>query len=57
VQRRDRLFAPVDPAAGQLEFGHRRGLMRRKDVVALQKHRINSGAAGIALPGLRTGSP
>ena len=52
VQRRDRVLAPVDPAAGQLELGHRLGLMRRQDAVALQQHRIDPGPAPIALPGL-----
>jgi hypothetical protein len=56
VQRGDGMLAPVDPAAGQLELGHRLGLMRGKDVVAFQKHRIEPGPAGIALPGF-TGSP
>jgi len=51
VERGDRMFAPVDPAARQLQLGHRLGLMRRKDVVAPQQDGIDARPAGIAPPG------
>ena len=51
VQGRDRMFAPVNTTARQLKLGRRCSLMGGKDVIALQQDRVNSGAAGIALPG------
>jgi hypothetical protein len=44
VQRGDRVFAGVDAAAGQLEFGCRLGLMRHQDLGAPRsaRHRPRS---------------
>jgi hypothetical protein len=49
VKRGYRLLATVNAAARQLELWYRLGLVGCKDVVALQKHRINPRSASVTL--------
>lgn len=50
MKRGDRVFARINPAARQLEFGVRLGLMGQQDVVAPQQDGIDAGPPAIALP-------
>ena len=52
VQRGDRVFAGVDAAAGQLEFGCRLGLMRDQDLGAPPQHGIDPRSETVSLAGL-----